>query len=293
MRHLLLIAFLLLPATAGGQSTPDPLPHDLEVDFTSATYAEILHPSADLADVQRLWATVRFGTVAQELRFQWLARADGAEPQVVDEVYAVSYQPTAVCARAGRGPDLFIAGYVDRTGDVIVEKWTVDDIALGSAIPQGSGSAVSTLAKTMRRSVVTITDEIGPLRTIAFHAPLGCLFALEAGSPYRLWKIRPDTGAAVVAFDHDSMPKLALTKEIVSMMVDDTAPDSGGFLFLFNPWASWDVSALHLGGIEDDELIHMWRDSNLDGLTDESLNIEMSELAIRGYFIHEDPYYFE
>ena len=289
----MLMGFLSLTATAAAQSTPDPLPDDLKANFTPATYAAIIHPSTNLADIDRLWATVRFQTVAQELRFQWLARADGAKPKVVDEVYSVSYQPTDVCVRAGRGPDLFVAGYVERTGDVIIERWTVDDIALGSAIPQGGGAAVSTLAKTIRRSVVTITDEIGPIRTIAFHAPLGCLFALEAGSPYRLWKILPDTGAAVFAFDYNYMPQLALTKEITSMMVDDTAPDGGGFLFLFDPWTPWDMVAWHYHGIEDDDLVHMWRDSNLDGVTDEALNIEMGELSNRGYYIHEDPYYLE
>jgi len=75
-------------------------------------------------------------------------------------------------------------------------------------------------------------------------------------------------------------------------MVSPTAPDGGGFLINMYPWRAWASGWQSYNGVAPGDEFLVIRDSNLDGVTDETviLTWEAYDTA-RQYYDNVNPYY--
>jgi len=92
-------------------------------------------------------------------------------PGMEFQVETVGFEPTAVCGKAAIGPDFFVVGYIPRTAQVVVERWTITNLLLGTAQSQGGGLPKSILAKGLRKDTIVTTSALQPIKTAVFHLP--------------------------------------------------------------------------------------------------------------------------
>lgn len=285
----------LSPMTVYAQTPPGtPLPQVMYSAWPKAKIsAFIWHPIAVEADSDKVWARVWFDTSNKLIEASWFASAsEDAYPYVEDEVYPVSYQPTAICRKAGRSPTIYVSGYIQRTGHVIVEEWTAESLIVGVAQPQGSEQEKTTLSKIIRKEVVFLSNEIGPIRSMVYNKHEERLWLLEENVPHTVWRVNLSSGVAQPYFDDQTLPALALAESSQTMLVEPSAPDGGGFLILLYPWRCWKPAWLKTPPPADSIQMYMLRDVNLDGVPDESTYISWNQLKdIRLYLDHEDPVY--
>lgn len=274
---VILIALALV--CPGVSSQAPPLPDSVVGAFYGNSNAVAFCPTTDVTKFPALMAWVRFDTKARSLVIDWMWTAEGAETYREIEEFALGYEPTAVCVQGSAGPILYVAGYVQRTGHVVLEKWTIENMALGSAT-QGTVFK-STMTKTVRREVIALWTDVGPLRGIAYHVTQDRLWLVEEEFPHRVWGLDPETDVRSLLFDASTHPELADYPSVWRMMVGTDAPDGGGFLILFKPYRAW---ARHPSKEQPSDLLFIMRDADLDGTTDEVAEITFEEFEdVRRY----------
>lgn len=283
--------FLLAGVLTGSllAQAPTPLPESLRSQAWT-TSAAIIYPSSNPADTDNIRGRVVFDTDEQTLGIEWKIRADGALTKEENDVFSLSFAPTAVCRERGVGPTFYVAGYIERTGHVVIERWTFDDLLLGAAAPAGGGTPVSTLSRTLRKSVVVMTTELKPLKTMAYHATADELWVFEEEVPYTVSTIDPTTGAIAWLFDWSVIPAVALTHTAYTTMIDPPAPQSG-FVIQLEPWRTWARWPFDVESQEAAVQLYVFRDANLDGVIDESTILSGAEYASRGWWEYINPMY--
>lgn len=266
----------------------DPLDDAMRSSFPKNLKAATLRPSPDPDLASSVWARVSFHTSSKEVTLDWHAKALDAEPLRQLETHPVAFEPTAVCVTSGPGADLYVAGYVARTGHVTVERWQVRDLVLGSALPQGgSGPAKSILGKEIRKDVVLLSDDIGPLHSIVHHGPQGMLWLFEDGPPQEVWQLDPEAGGPVPFGSASIIPELAAAKHAAGFTIAPAAPDGGGFVVILYPWRAWRPAWVHEASFQPYATwLYLFRDQDLNGSIDESTALNWIEMV-------EDRQYFE
>jgi hypothetical protein len=286
-----LLSGLVLPSASIAPAA-DPLPNALKATWAKGnTSAFIWYPIANAANVKQLSARTWFFTDAKTVEFDWVACAPGAAPADQGEVHSLSFQPTAICRKAGRSPTIFVAGYIQRTGHVIVEQWDCEDILIGSDTPMGGGAAETSFSKSIRKTVVLLTDDVKPLKAMIYQRYENKLWLFEEEAPNVVWRVDPEVGTPEWLTDASVVPALSTAKSAQTTLVKPTAPDGGGFLVMLYSWRSWQPP-WGTGQLTDDHQLFIMRDSNLDGVTDETATITFEQLKeTRLYMLHEDMRY--
>lgn len=146
LRIIFATAFLFAASrSALPQSVP--LPSELKSSFEPygpfAAFMALPVPDPQIAVQARFWfenTGVRKGVGAS-----WTVLADGKPVASREDFFDTSFRPTAVCQRSGKGTKLYVAGWAERLGAVVVEEWEFVDYSIaGSHAPRGRnvGAAV-------------------------------------------------------------------------------------------------------------------------------------------------------
>lgn len=274
------------PAIAQGP----PLSEELKASFSSNVMAFQFHPIATGAHADDLSAAVTFDTAKKVVSIDWWYAVDGAEYGTRHDDFTVSFEPTAVCPRAGSGPTLYIAGYIQRTGHTVIEEWTFENIVLGSALPQGGTQGKSTFSKTVRKEVIVNDAAVLPLRYLVYHYARNRLWAAEDSDPFVVWEIDVDSGARTHLADKFTWPELPLLLSARAGKVKSTAPDGGGFIVQLFKTRCWKPKSA-TGELKPTDQLYIIRDVNLDGVAEEAGVITFANLGSRQYGANDDPLY--
>lgn len=269
-RLALAAALLWASALACHESRPgSPLPEALHSRYwLHGCFAGMLFPLEDPSMRHELNCRVDFDTVERTVDLDWHFSAWGAAPGLSREHHDLGFEPTAFTQKAGIGPTVYFAGYIEQRGQVIVEQWDVEGIALESELPaDDAGAPQSTFTKSIKRSVILRSTGVRPLKAIVYHFTSKRLWLFEEGAPHRVWALDPETGAVDVLFDEATMPELARFHSAWAFLVKPTVPDGGGFIIRMLPRRDWECSDVVLDDTDDEE-VFIIRDRNLDGTTD-------------------------
>ncbi len=291
--HVLTTLIVALGGTTASvvAQTPDPLPEEMLARYgITSTFEFSLYPSTDIEDVQRVRADVTFDTLEQEVELDWWFKADGAFSDSELDVHTVSFQPTAVCRKAGRDPSFFVAGYFPATGDVVIEEWTVQGLALGS-VGAPDGNFYSSLAKTVRKRVVLSDDGLDPIRAMVYSTSKDRLLVLEEAAPNQLWAVDPVNGEQVLLFDAVTQPELADMQSAKAVKVLPTGPDGGGCVVVFYPWRAWERGWTAPDGVPDTETFFLMRDEECGGAEEEVGPVTYADYKSRQYPDTWDVYF--
>lgn len=280
-----IVAAALAPPSAAQAPA---LPEAMVARFTSND-AALLFPGPTPASAQELSASIRFDTEQRVVELSWLFSSGGSSG-AQHETQSVSWSPTAVCVQQGLGPSFYVAGYIPRTGQSIIEKWTVAPL-IGATQPAGGGPPLLSLTNSMQKEIVTITDGIGPIRTLIYHFSQARLWAFEETAPHRVWSIDPAAGVAQLAYDTSSLPELPGLLSAQVFKIKPGAPDGGGVLVVLYRWRAWKRLWLFPHELDPADTVWILRDGDGDGTIDESGPISWAQYAARQYDQNMNPYY--
>lgn len=286
-----LLVCLVLSSSVAGQGGASALPDYVRASFNPDL---LVADSFTLSGVSggSLVARLYFNTDAQEVGVQWLAQSDQADEDGVlvsgisTELFATSFLPTAVCREAGLGDAFYVAGYVPRTGDVVVERWRISSAEVGvlappiTSPPQTNPSPPKAyVTKTVRRSLVASLPQVSPLKAIAFNPVRESLVALDIGvdGDYATaYEIDVDQGGCVV------IQSLAALSELnYHHSVEVYVTGESGLVILLDRRPAW----LYNDGVltEMSKSVVLIRDPEMDGSYDLiDLEYTWSELASEG-----------
>ena len=205
---------LALAALASAQSHP--LPADMTAQFGSEhTWADELYlPVATPGAFIRAQLSFENSSASEKrVLIDWWFQAPGALPRSLHESFDVSFKPTAVARRAGSSSTFYVVGWTERTGQVIVESWTMPaNYLLGSAMSQGGGNATSTFSHPMFTREVEWTSASGAMEPIwdaACQPFANQLMLLPRGTPTRIVALDLGTRVLTELFSAASQPALA------------------------------------------------------------------------------------
>lgn len=197
MRHLALVSLLFL---AGASTTPaQDLPDELRMylryptQFSDTTVLPDADPQTEALLFVGLDST---NPQAGRVFLSWVWKHTGhLDSGLVDEEEAVSFQPTAVCARAGVSNVIYVAGWSPRGPRVIIEEWTFGLGGFTVIQPPGGGPVnVDFVPPAIQKSVVWISDpaELSPIVGMGYQPHSGTLVLCQDGSAGSLVQIEVD-----------------------------------------------------------------------------------------------------
>lgn len=264
-------------ADVAAQAGP-PLPDSLHATFGTYEFADRIYPTA-WTENEFVIGSLSFNTVEKYVDIDWDFKAPGGPTRNSIERITVSYQPTAVCRKAGVSPIFFVVGYIQRTDQVIVEEWGVTNMLLGTALGPG-GVTESSFSKIIEKNVVALTGSLQPIVDAAYNRYANKLWLLEAESPHVLWECDPASGNITALADESIVPALATAKSMWTVKIGSGAQLSG-FVIIFKKNYTWKEDDA------SDNSILLMRDADLDGTIEESVQLTWAEYAARGYWTSE------
>lgn len=271
-----------------GQALPD----EMRAHFPSNVLATIMYPIGSGQHVEDVFGGISFDTTDRKIRIDWIHGQDGVESGVLHVEYPLSYEPTAICTRTGAGPVLYVAGYIQRTGHVVVEEWTFTNILLGQAVPVGGGTPKSTLSMNLTKSIVLLDSAVMPIRAICYVKPQARLWLIEEAAPNVVWSVETETGNRSFLFDASIVPELPLFHSARTALVKPQAPDGGGFVVQFYKARPWKPTLATPFTSKPTDQLYILRDQNLDGVMDEATVIQMGDIEdVRQYVSNDDTFY--
>lgn len=285
------ISLVLASGCNAPPGPPPPLPPELHRVFVNQ-FDFALHPLPDGPGTGTVEAYLTYSTTRQVVNLMWIFQLEDTRTEGEVEEVQLAWQPTAACPEAGAGPRFFVAGYDAATGDVVVERWTAEDVRVGSTPrdPPREGRR-ATLEHALRRDEIVRDARLGPLRWLVFHWTRRRLWALEERAPHSLWEIDPQDGARERIADADEWKWLAETFNARAGMVRPTAIDGGGFLLMFPDRRAGSASCV-VSPTDPPPSLWLLRDADLDGDSDELTHTDYGELVgWRDYPSHEDVHW--
>jgi len=216
------------------------------------------------------------------VQIEWDFKPQGGDPSQSYDRVTVSYEPTAVCRKAGVSPIFYVVGYVWRTDQVVVEQWELTNMLLGTAIGPG-GATTSTFGYTIRKDVLASTTSIQPIADAVYNRYADKLWLLEAESPKVLWQCDPATGNTTWLADQTTLVALGVAKSMWGTKIVGAALP--GYIIVLKPTYPWEE------GDVDSPNLFLMRDANLDGTMDEALQMTWEQYDQRGYWENEAANY--
>ncbi|HEX5009964.1 MAG TPA: hypothetical protein VFY71_06145 [Planctomycetota bacterium] len=216
MNAPLYFAVLLLCATPVLTAQSHPLPSEMVAAFgPEHTWAEEMYlPVANPGAFIRARLTFEnSSSTVKRVEIDWWFQAAGALPRSSHESFDVSYKPTAIARRAGTSSTFYVVGWAERTGQVIVESWTMPAAyLLGSATPQGGLQALSTFSHSPFIREVEWTSPSGTMEPVwdAACQPFSNeLLLLPRGTPTRIVALNLSTRTLTELYNSTNLPVLA------------------------------------------------------------------------------------
>lgn len=259
---LLLLGLGSSAQSQSGTPIPQELRCDLEAGDRISLFTMDLEPETAVKAVQ---ATVWFNTTKREVHIKaayWEHHALVAGTFVSDETHCISYEPTAVAPIAGQGTDFFVAGYYERAGLVMIEKWSFTDLVLGQEQGTPDTKPKLTMTFSLRKTAVLLTDRVSPIRSLAFNMGNNSLLAMEDSYPNPVWEIPVDGSSPSILLDETTVPGLSKLRSMRAAFIEPTHPSGGGLLVVFAPWTDWSLSPRN---VTSTATCYTWLDTDLDG----------------------------
>ena len=203
---ILPVTLLIVALLAAKSPAQHALPMDMVADFEGGRmFAEQLFlPMASPDDSVRACVRYENEQAPYKLIIEWSFAKNGAALRTTTQEYELSFRPTAVARVAGESNTFYVVGWIERTGQVIVQSIVFGQYALGSTITP-SGQLVSTFGQpVITGEIVWIADAslgIHPVWDAGYDCHSGILYMLESGSPTRLLSLTLPSGTLGVMCD--------------------------------------------------------------------------------------------
>lgn len=205
------------PATRAqlAEMPPDgSLPGMLVADFANAHSFGMDFPAGQGQSVL-LTVTFENGDGEKSVDFRWNTRVVDGGTVVTDQTsssHSTSFLPTAVCRHSSSSDTVFVAGWRQRSREVVIEEWTLGPAAIGITYHPLTGQPLITFSPPqVTRDEVFRSDQLAAAESIAHHPVSGRLYLLEFGSQANLLEVDPAQAGAppVEVADATGLPALA------------------------------------------------------------------------------------
>ncbi len=264
---------LSLGGTLNAQ-TPMPVALEAHFDKLTSDFFYYIDPDAGAGAVRVGLSFSNGSERSVTLTYFYKAGDVQAVPGELTVVVPVSYQPTAVCRRAGKSDTFYVAGWAERPTHTILEEWTLVGGALGVVVQQqGGGVPVSTLvAPSLEKSLLLSTGEISPISSVAFNRHADSVWMLEEAAPKRVWNVPVATpNARAVLFDSTGDPTGTLAT--ATSMTAAKHPLAGQVIW-FEVKRKWVSGILY----QEPYYLRVFRDTNADGAIDVAETTTLKDL---------------
>ena len=260
------LALVIVPhfVLAGVSTAQTPLPETLAANFKQITSDFFYYVDPDDGN-----GAVRVGlqfTNTDERKIVLTYFFKDADPyaipgELIKEI-PVSYHPTAICKKAGKGDTFYVAGWAERLGHTVLEEWKLVGGAVGSTVPPSGPPISALIPPTIEKTLLLSTDEIGPVASVAFNHYGGECWLLEEASPKKVWSVDPASPSSrAVMFDATSDPTGTLAT-MTSMAVG--RHPTAGFMIYFELKRRWVSGTLY----HEPYPLRVFRDTDQDGVMD-------------------------
>ncbi|MCB9896728.1 MAG: hypothetical protein H6825_01865 [Planctomycetes bacterium] len=273
---------MLVGASVAQGPSQNPLPSGLTVRAWAHSCADVLHvPTSDPGDSIEGRITFRNGDADPQVEIEWIFKTSAGGKGRKTTTHDVAFLPTSVCVRAGRSDRIYVVGWSPRSSKVIVEEWTLKNIAIAETLTPG-GAIIATMAgPTIDREIVAASDSL-PLTACAACNPFTDeLYLLDLATPRAIHTLDLQTGALQAAplLTELQQPDLADHRGLHAGRTDQ------GFV-IFSRWESpWVASSL----VPLPQQVIVLLDADLDGVfeTVQSQPVEQFNAANLGHWVSE------
>lgn len=273
------------------------LPPALEADWGGPASRRLGRRMRVLPDSDRFGATrctirLAFDTENRALSMSWAFGLANTRSGHTSELHELSFAPTAVCAELGVGKRLFVVGYREGTCEVVVERWTIQDLSMAARGDEGDD--ITTRLDMEWHKQLLFTAVMPPVAAAAFLPSTGQLLLLQEEAPHSIHALDTRAGSTGLAplFDASTPGFAALehARWMATLRVHDSHPDGGAFMLITEPVRAWEGLDEVPDGQEDAFLL--LRDRDCDGIFDSTLTGTYEELMHEtGFLDHEDVEY--
>ena len=273
---LRLISSVVAMATvAAAQASP--LPPDMVASFGSEhTWAEQLYlPVANENAFVRARLTFENAAAATKcVKIDWFFQAPGALPRSSHESFEVSFRPTAIARRAGTTLTFYVVGWSERTGQVIVESWTLPtSYLLGASIPQGGGAAISEFSHpAFVREVewTSASSSMQPIWDAACQPFSNQLLLLPRATPTQILALDLSSRVVTLLYSSSSFTALAGDRNIVI-----GKNSLAGFIAMTSRRRQWE----HGGKVPPNDEYFVMYDSDSNGVFESTATVQVDSLS--------------
>ncbi len=267
----LMMCLLALPcAFPAALASIVPLPEEFHSNF-GHTIADRLYLT-DGSGGNDVWVDVKFrNRSSKEINFKWYFKANGATANGDSSFETVSYQPTAVCKKAGFSDTLYVAGWSERTGSCLIEEWVFQTPFSIASVPNPNGGPPSSelTLPVIAKTVVYSSTTLGPIYDLATNPFANTLWILAGDSPRSIWAFDFSTTSLSLLYSSSVMQQLA---DHHSLWVGMNTMH--GFVIYSQPRRKWEP----LSAFVEPYTVSIFRDSDLDG------QVEFTESLLYGGF---------
>ncbi len=170
----------------------------------------------------------------------WYFVKAGASSRQLSQVVEVAFRPTAVARRAGTTDTLYVVGWSDRMGRVVVEEWTFGPTTLGSTLPEnGEGGAISVFAPPpIAKELAWVSDPgtVPPIWDAACEVYANKLLLLTSGTTTKIVSLDLVTLSLQQLYSSTSNPALGGLR-----MLSIARHPVAGFTVIAEQRRSWDA----------------------------------------------------
>lgn len=183
-----LLSSIVLAASPLMAQAGSSIPDHLRAKFPERRqFADTFHPESNID------APVWYDTDGKYVAVWWLYRVGGAKSEKLEKL-DVSFNPTAVAPEVPKSKVVYVAGYIPRTDQTIIERW---DFAVGTGQGNpvgGGGSSVPLLVRgNDDREVILSTTGMGPIKFMFYSKTQERLVFVDDETDL-MWAINPETG---------------------------------------------------------------------------------------------------
>jgi len=292
---LLLAACAALAASMRGQASPlpSPLPVAMESSVVPPARWSARFTLPGVVSADSLTAYVGFENTGGRARVvvEWVFSQGTAEQGRSLQSLGTAYRPTAVCRQAGTTDVLFVAGWIDASGQAVVEKWTLEGWELGAGPVATDEPTVeptvrplrSTFSQpTVRRQRVYTSpgpEALPPIASLAANHLTDELWILTRADRRSIHTLRaddaePDANTPTLVVDETRQRSLAQAVSLTTAL-----SKSRGLILIVQPKQTWTSLAKHpyylnqqlpefFDAPPEEPTVVLFIDSDLDGRTD-------------------------
>lgn len=172
-----------------------PLPQEMQVrSWTHSAAAAFRLPTSQPAKVIQCRVSYTNMDPSNKIDIEWKFKTAGGTG-IKRTSHSVSFQPTAVCPRAGRTSTLYVAGWSPRASKVVVEEWTFNDMALVETVSPTGKLSVSLSGPSIQRTMLAATQSVAPVLGMAVNPWSDQIYLLERSTPRAIRTMDASTGA--------------------------------------------------------------------------------------------------